>query len=159
MYGVLRAASNIDSQFSRNNYGHLFSNMQPVSLFYKKPCSQTLLYTPTASTLEHTTPCIVDMVVHIVVLLPLVDSWRLALGNLCDFFCYCAFTYIYISIYFAIDCGMLCHVHHIMFGQKSPTMCVHSQGHQSSTQGGCHRRPRDEILKRWALLDPVFYMG
>ena len=73
--------------------------MQPVSLFYKKPCSQTLLYTPTASTLEHTTPCIVDMVVHIVVLLPLVDSWRLALGNLCDFFCYCAFTCIYIYIF------------------------------------------------------------
>ena len=56
--------------------------MQPVLLFYKKPCSQTLLYTPTASTLEHTSPCIVDMAVHIVVLVCLVDLWRLALGNL-----------------------------------------------------------------------------
>lgn len=124
MYGVLRAASNIDSQFSRNNYGHLFSNMQPVSLFYKKPCSQTLLYTPTASTLEHTTPCIVDMVVHIVVLLPLVDSWRLALGNLCDFFCYCAFTYIYIYLYILLQIVACCVMSIILCSDRKALQCA-----------------------------------
>lgn len=59
--------------------------MQPVLLFQKKPCFQTLLYTPTASTLEHATPCIVDMAVHIVVLLRFVDLWRLVVGNICAF--------------------------------------------------------------------------